>query len=43
MLIDHDSDHALGTRHLQGGVGSVDVTPRVSNPYDYINHVFRRP
>jgi hypothetical protein len=24
-------------------VSIVDVTPRVSNPHDYVNHMFKRP
>jgi hypothetical protein len=23
--------------------GQVAVTPRISNPYDYVNHMFKRP
>jgi hypothetical protein len=31
-------------RHKRGLLGVCDtVTPRVSNPHDYVNHMFKRP
>jgi hypothetical protein len=36
------SKDRLGRVEMEEG-GQRFVTPRVSNPYDYINHMFKRP